>query len=175
MSPQGSERRLFVALWPDAELAAATVQAASLVRSGCRPVPASKLHLTLAFVGRLPEARVGDCVAALGRVRHAGFDLSLDRFGHWARHGVLWLGPEVTPPECAALAGAIGEVLSRAGIPVDRRRFRAHLTVARKCRKPKLPRLAVALRWRVNAFRLVESKLAADGSEYICLQEWALD
>lgn len=174
MSPESSDRRLFVALWPDAELAVAVAEAVGAARRSCRPLPREKLHLTLAFVGRLPEARLDDCIAALGRIRRPAFELRLERFGHWARHGVLWLGPEEASPECGALAGAIGESLVEADIPFDRRRFRAHLTVARNCRKPALPRLVAPLRWAVNDFRLVESKLSSSGSEYICLREWAL-
>jgi 2'-5' RNA ligase len=58
---------LFFALWPDHALQqslAETTQTVVLAAGG-RPVPPENFHLTLAFLGSVPDARISE-VAALG-------------------------------------------------------------------------------------------------------------
>src|SRR5205807_403857 len=66
-------RRLFFALWPDAGQRAALVHATrkAVRSSGGRPVPEESLHVTLAFLGSVPERRVAELQAIARRVAEA--------------------------------------------------------------------------------------------------------
>jgi 2'-5' RNA ligase len=77
--------------------------------AGGRPVPAEKLHLTLAFLGEVDESRMAllpDCA----RIGAAHFRLELDRVGSFRRARVAWAGASAPPRTLlgmqAMLAGA---------------------------------------------------------------------
>ena len=83
-----STRRLFLAAWPNADVRA---QLASLVEqcAACgqgRAIPAENLHLTLAFLGDLPQERIGEIEELAERLEPAPVQMSLDRFGHFSHH-----------------------------------------------------------------------------------------
>jgi 2'-5' RNA ligase len=94
-------RRLFFALWPDARVLARAVDAvATLVPRGAgRPLRADQLHLTLEFLGNVPESRVqavreaGAVAATSGRPEV----IVLDRVEYWRRPQVLCLTASVLP------------------------------------------------------------------------------
>jgi 2'-5' RNA ligase len=80
----------------------------------------------------------------------------------------------VTPPELLALHAALGAALAAAGIVLETRAFRPHVTLARRCVQP-LPRTRVApIRWRVDRLCLVGSELLPQGPVYRDLASWAL-
>jgi 2'-5' RNA ligase len=169
-------RRLFFALWPPRQTAAALRRVAEALPSDgrARLVPARNLHVTLAFLGRTAEARVADAVAAARSVECPAFAMKVDRLGYWSRGHVLWAGPRTAPPGLAALAEALKRALGRAGFECDERLFAAHVTLARKAGRPgRLPRLPAA-RWNVTEFALVESTPTTAGSRYDTLERFAL-
>jgi len=175
MLAERPDLRLFVALWPDGDLGARIAQAARAAIGDGRAVPAERLHLTLAFIGRLPADRLDACSQALGTVRGGSFDLCLDRFGFWRRNGILWLGMREPGAHCAQqLAALVTGALQQASLPYDRRPFGAHLTVARKCRQPGSMSQPAAIGWRVSHWQLIESTLDPAGSVYRVRAEWPL-
>ena len=168
-------RKLFFALWPPEEVRAALVTAsrpALRACSGIRVVPAHQYHVTLAFLGDQPAAQV-DRLTAIESVAPPGFELILDRFGHWRRSQVLWIGPRECPAGLTALVGQIRGELESLGISHDRRGYRPHLTLARKVRT--LPALdtSPAVHWPVRDFVLVESVTAPDGPVYEVIHRFA--
>ena len=91
-------------------------------------------HLTLAFLGDVPEARLDDahavlarCAAALPapRVTLTGADV----FGRM-ENGVLILRA-ASDPDLTALHGALAAALVRKGLPVSPGPFAPHVTLAR--------------------------------------------
>jgi 2'-5' RNA ligase len=174
MHPAPAELRLFVALWPNAEIAMRIAQSAMPTVGDGRAVPAERLHLTLVFIGRLGAERLDDCRAALASVRAESFKMYLERYGLWRRNGICWLAPRKPEPACMELVAAVVEALKHAAIPFDRRRFRPHLTVARKCRNAGSMDQPVSIGWTVSRFRLVQSTLDSAGSVYCARGEWPL-
>lgn len=175
-------RRLFFALWPDAaqrERLAETVHAA--VRgSGGSPVPAVQLHLTLAFLGSVPVPRVAQLTGMADAVAHAAglpggrLELALDRLEHWRRPQVLCALPSRPPATLGALAARLIESLRAAGFAPDLKPFRAHVTVARKVARPSEPAALPPVRWRFNAFALIESLTLESGPVYSVVEAYSL-
>ncbi|HYL02781.1 MAG TPA: 2'-5' RNA ligase family protein, partial [Steroidobacteraceae bacterium] len=65
-APPERTRRLFFALWPDAAQRTVLAHAVRKAVRNCggRPVPAESLHVTLAFLGSVPESRMAELGAA---------------------------------------------------------------------------------------------------------------
>jgi 2'-5' RNA ligase len=170
--------RLFYAVWPDAParsaLAVAAVDAAR--RAGGRPTRTANLHLTLAFVGAVPAGRL-DALRAAGAAAAAAADrctLVLDHLGTFRDTGTVWLGASIAPPALVGLAAALGERLGDAGLRVERRVFRPHVTVARRCAQRLAGDLPAPIRWAIETLTLVTSESRVDGTRYAIVDRWPL-
>ena len=94
--------------------------------------PAENLHLTLAFIGEYDDPN--KVLEALEAVSFQPFRISLDRTGcfgdlHWA--GIA------DSPQLDNLVKQIRHALANAGIPFDKKRFRAHITFLRRATFPR--------------------------------------
>jgi RNA 2',3'-cyclic 3'-phosphodiesterase len=185
-APTEATRRLFFAFWPDeAQRAALTHAARNAVRAcGGRPVPAANLHVTLCFLGSVPEVRVAE-LGAIGRRVAAGWSppaapatLAFERLEHWVRPQVLCaLAAAAAPPETRAaqrLAGALGDAAAATGFTPDLKPFRAHVTLARKVVKAQFDEQIRPVRWEFDAFALIESRTLAAGPLYSVVESYAL-
>lgn len=170
--------RQFFAVWPDAAALAVTGRAAAAAarQAGGRATRPSNLHLTLAFVGEVTIAQGAQLhdIGAAAAAAASPCVLTLERIGNFGDSGVVWLGTAQPPRALAALAVALGERLAAAGLHVDRRAFRAHVTVARRCPRPFAEALSEPIDWRVDALTLVTSELRPDGPRYAIAQRWPL-
>jgi 2'-5' RNA ligase len=166
--------RVFFALWPDeparAKLAALAGRVAD--EGGGRPVPAANLHLTLAFLGDVPEDRVGAAKRVASGIRGPAFELALDRLGSFRRAGVGWAGPSCPPGELAGVQSALERALRSAGFVLEERPFAPHLTLARKLVRPVAAMAIDPVAWRVWGFALVESTRGK--SAYAQVAGWEL-
>ena len=151
--------RLFFALWPPQaardELAA--VAAALVARSGGRAVAASKVHLTLAFLGDTPQDRIALARDAANEARGSVFDACLDRLGSFSRAGVAWAGMSRSPEALLELAAGLSGSLRRRGFVLDDRPFAAHVTLVRRIERSVGPEPMPPVRWQASEFALVES------------------
>lgn len=92
-----------------------------------------QLHLTLKFIGEVPESTARDLDESLSQLRMELFSLALDGaglFGDMTRPRALWAG--VTPREdVARLRDKVEMAALRVGIPTEQRKFMPHVTLAR--------------------------------------------
>jgi 2'-5' RNA ligase len=138
--------RLFLAInLPAAERARIHEAAAPLRRARLpvRWVDVDALHLTLKFLGEVPDARkdaiveAGDTVAA----RFAAFRLELGELGAFPRLSnprVVWVGVRA-PPELGGLASELDGAMATLGFPPEARPFSPHLTLGRAEREARAP------------------------------------
>ena len=150
--------RLFFAVWPGEAAAPLARLAADLaVVAEGRAVPREKIHLTLAFLGEVPAARLDGAREAGAGVRFERFAFALDRVGSFRGARVAWAGSARMPEPLAALQSALAARLLAMGFVLEERPFAPHATLARRTRKP-VPEAAIpAIDWRVDAFTLVRS------------------
>ncbi|MGO9804187.1 MAG: RNA 2',3'-cyclic phosphodiesterase [Steroidobacteraceae bacterium] len=181
-------RRLFFALWPqEVERTALTYAVRKAVRaSGGRPVPEANLHLTLAFLGVVPEARIPG-LSAIARRAAAAFPdaaipllvLALEGLAHWAQSQVLavLVREESSGPPAGnvqALAGTLCRETAAAGFNPDLKPFRAHVTVARKVVRAPRTSVTCPVTWSFAAFALLESRTLTTGPVYSVVESFAL-
>jgi 2'-5' RNA ligase len=181
-------RRLFFALWPDEAQRAALMEATGeIVRScGGRAVPGSNLHVTLAFLGSVPEPRLADLsdlaqrTAATFPGDAAPLGIVLQGFEYWAKPQVLAVPERGAPAQLAPTSGALqlASTLTTtsvaAGFSPDLKPFRAHVTVARKVASaPHLGEMR-EVRWRFDSFVLLESRTLTAGPVYSVVGSYLL-
>jgi RNA 2',3'-cyclic 3'-phosphodiesterase len=157
--------RLFFALWPPRDTADALHAWALEAQraSGGRVTRAETIHLTLAFLGEVGEERLDTVLAAARAVRFEAHGLTLERAGYWAHNRIVWAGPRQEDARTQAIAQPLRE---------EKRPFATHVTLLRKAGKAALPQLE-PIRWPVEEFVLVRSKLSARGSDYEVLERFA--
>lgn len=126
--------RVFVALWPTpvARAAAVAAQQALPWPAGATQVAAADLHLTLAFIGAVPQEQLEHVTRAAG-MRSASIELALDRLEVW-KGGTVVLRPSCVPSALVDLHGRLVESLRACAVPFDARPFVPHVTLGRKAR-----------------------------------------
>lgn len=109
---------------------------------GVKTSPVFQLHITLCFIGEIPEERVaevGEIVETAvrgvkpGRVTLKGAGC----FPNAKRPRVVWTGVETDIP-LGSVSDEIRRRLSAAGIPFDEKPFKPHITVGRVQGQPDL-------------------------------------
>ncbi len=100
---------------------------------GARWVKPENIHLTLRFIGEVPNDVANDIDSALAEVSAPAFTLQLDgigNFGRGKRPHALWVGVVPSKP-LAHLQAKIESALVRAGLAAETRKFSPHVTIAR--------------------------------------------
>jgi RNA 2',3'-cyclic 3'-phosphodiesterase len=166
-------RRLFAAVDPPAE--AITDLDGSVRRKGTdlRWVPATQWHITTAFYGEVDPATTEELESRLesAAARTPPFRLQIKGAGCFPRRPlaarVLWAGLVGDLSELSRLADRCVAAGGRSGIVMEKRKFQAHLTVARARVPTDLSgRLAelwfyAGPTWTTSTLRLVHSTLGA--------------
>ena len=169
-------RRLFFALWPHVQTRSKIVaQTADFVNhSHGRAIPEFNLHVTVNFLGSIPEARLPEIQAAGSEVsRVPKFDLSFDRIESVRRSRILWLAANAPAPLLELVRRLQNKALSQQ--PQSQREdFIAHVTLARDVQRLTRTMNIEPIHWTSDELVLVESQLSSQGSQYSILDRWQL-
>lgn len=179
MTTPGKPLRLFFAVpVGEAVKEAAAREGERLRAAGVRArwLEPETLHLTLRFLGSMPEERLPALERSLEAAvaQRAPFDLRFDRLGTFGDR-VLWAGVGEGAAPLEALAEALAAALEKEGVPREERPFRAHLTLGRPERR--VPAAALGpLDWSCRAEQVVlyESRLSPKGAEHRALRSAAM-
>ena len=178
--------RAFVAIGLPEEAASALIAAQAGLPAG-RAMERETLHLTLAFLGDRPEPEIEDAHYALDAIRASGFALTLAGLGMFEQgRGRTIHAAAVPEPALAFLREKVVQALRGAGLPLERTRFRPHVTIARMNAAP-TPDEAERLRafvargagfragpFPVRDFALMRSRLGRGGASYEALARYPL-
>jgi RNA 2',3'-cyclic 3'-phosphodiesterase len=179
--------RLFVALEVPStvrENLARLLKSLHAVSPQTRWVRPENLHVTLKFIGEVPETKLAPIRAALAHVNSDQPDMldfrGLGFFPNEKHPRVFWAGIEASE-NLKTLAVDIDKATETLGIPREPRPFSPHLTLAR-FEPPRLPdRLRAAIQenaardfgsLQTNQFHLIESKLKPSGAEYTTVESF---
>jgi 2'-5' RNA ligase len=161
-------RRLFVALWPDSRQ---RDQLRDVISPLARQLEGDRVlrgnwHVTLAFLGAYPEARIPALLTAAQSVTVEPFRLRFDRAEYWPRPKLGVLLARAVPPELERLVTALTGIVTAAGVAPDERLFRPHVTFLRRARPFEPQRLARPHDTEWSGFELLESLAEPGGSNY---------
>ncbi len=148
----------------------------------------ANLHLTLKFLGEIPQTSVPNVsTAALRAVAGiAPFSVRLEETGAFPREGhprVLWIGINDFSGELGKLHSRLEDESRNAGFASDNRPFHPHLTLAR-LRQPRHARTLVAVHREldfdpaeiaVSELLVIRSELSSEGSRYTVISRHALN
>jgi 2'-5' RNA ligase len=180
--PDEGEVRLFMALGLPASVRRdlADVQARLAGGGVVRWVRPESTHLTLKFLGDVPESRVRLASEAVMDVagRHPVLDLDLGGLGRFPSRGrprVVWMGVE-NAPALERLRDDVEDTFARVGFSRDPKSFRAHITLGRARGTLEAPYARVLARAcetedyrarvRVEKVDLMQSHLGQSGARY---------
>ncbi|HEY2464200.1 MAG TPA: RNA 2',3'-cyclic phosphodiesterase [Steroidobacteraceae bacterium] len=162
--------RLFFALWPDDEIRrqlAPTSRRLSL-ESQSRVDP-KNYHVTLAFVGEVPAAKLAVLQQLGGSLRVPRFTVTCDSLEFWRESKVVVATAGAAP---AALLDLWEKLHDAVGLP--RERLRAHVTLARKVAQAPVLQAMSPVLWHATNFSLIRSDTGGVESAYTVLDTWPL-
>ena len=131
--------RLFVAVTLSDDVRAALTDAQNRLRETCqgvRWIPARQLHVTLRFLGEVPDPDVTGVAEAVARAASQAkpFTMDLSGCGCFPPRGpvrIVWVGLREEGGALLRCAEAVERELESAGFPRERRPFSAHITIGR--------------------------------------------
>ena len=150
-----------------------------------RKVPAENLHITLVFLGEVPDPVLEDVHLALSALGLAPVTLRLQGFGLFGGDRPRSLHAQVEAgPELGQMQARIARACTMAGAPADGRRFVPHVTLGRfRADLPEAMRLERSVAegagfsagpWVADRFALYRSDTGHDGSRYTELAAYPL-
>ncbi len=168
--PEPATLRLFIGLWPPADVHAALLAHAdgwSWPQAARRTRP-ERLHLTVHFLGEVAAGRLPALREALA-LPWNGCELVLDRPAVWPG-GIAVLEASAVPEQLVDLHAALAERLRGVGGPVEERPYRPHVTLARKAVTARPPVRFAPLAWHAGPqYALVRSLPGGGGYETLQL------
>jgi 2'-5' RNA ligase len=175
MSVETLRRRLFFALWPDPVLAG-RLRAIAPEGEG-RTEPVEDLHLTVLFLGQVPEPLASALVTAASQIQVPRIRQPLTQVEFWPKPGILCVAGQAVPA-LRQLRGRLNELAVSAGLDraSEHEAFHPHVTLCRSHRlgarvlAPPEPPLMLA----AEHFCLAESLPGRTGRRYSLLASWPL-
>ena len=117
----------------------AQLRAQSLKGNFSRP---DNLHITLAFIGETHEEKLSAICKILEELRFPPFEIWFNRTGCFthSRKELWWIGSEASGMDrnntiLKSIHALLLENLLKAGFPVDKRSFNAHITLGREIKR----------------------------------------
>lgn len=169
--PVPATLRLFLALWPAPDVALQLQDIAngwSWTPTARRTRP-ERLHITLHFIGEVPATPLAPLQRGLD-VPWEGCELVLDRAQVWPG-GIAVLEATYVPQPLLDLHAALGERLRDLALPVEARRYRPHVTFARKAQGARPPERLAPVRWTTGPQYVLVQSLPG-GRGYVPLQRF---
>lgn len=166
--------RLFIALELPGDVRQEIARSAAgleKVWTAGRLIPPENYHLTLVFLGEVPEARLGDVIAAMEACSSPPLTLSAEAFGRFRRRDgdILWR--QIRGGNALyALQRRLSRELERRGFPMEKREYSPHLTVARKVMLPDGLPVCRELAFTADAMTLFLSRTGREGADYTPLR-----
>ena len=138
-------------------------------------VPAANFHITLCFNGHITPIQHEKLCCGLDDIKIDPFDVTLNTTGFWAKPKILFVAPISPPKQLASLANACQKIARRAGISIEKRDYKPHVTLIRKATESTpSPLLPLDISVSVKEFHLFESFSDKQGLHYPIRHSWPL-
>lgn len=146
-----------------------------------RVIPPGNLHLTLKFLGSIPEDQLGAIASVASQVaaKHKAVQLSCRGIGLFRNS--IWVGID-TDDALTALALELDQAFALLGFSPEQKAFAPHVTVARLDKDAKLKLSALIEKYKskewgtieVRAIHLYRSDTLPEGARYSILESYPL-
>ena len=171
--------RMFFGLWPDPATRATFAGEDRTVfgSNGGKLVPPGELHITLRYLGEVPDALVPSLESLGAQAARAAIPtlIEFDAVEWWKEAKVLVRVARTLPPPLFQLDQALQVGLKSAGVAFDPKPLRLHLTTVRNIPPHPLGVGAVnPLAWDADALALIEGSSNPAGPRYRVRAQWRL-
>jgi len=141
------------------------------------------MHLTLRFLGEIPQTTVNRVIEAMGSIRFQPFEVEFSGVGVFPnirRISVVWVGITRGQEQLGAIFQQLEPKIRQIGLPPDSKGFSPHMTIARVrsgINKEALAKCVESMRetqfgkMNANAVRLKKSTLTPRGPIYTTIHE----
>jgi len=148
-----------------------------------KPVEEANIHITLRFLGEIPESQTAQVMEIIKSVEFKAFKLGFHGVGVFPglnRPNVVWVGVVGDMPEMLAVYTTMEKGLNKLGYEPERRGFQPHLTICRVRSGRNRVQLAESIRsiqdldfgeMEVKSIRLKKSVLTRSGPIYSTVAE----
>ena len=165
--------RFFFALWPDNSTREAIIKCRSQWTISGRMTDRSNLHITVVFLGKLNINQLQNIIKQAEKIVCPNFEICLNHSGYFKNSRAAWLGLEFIPDSLIQLHRQLLEAADISHIPVTRKTYTPHVTLARK--SSSLSKQIISpMVWHVNDFVLLESIDTNTGVKYQIVKRFTL-
>jgi len=168
-----SSKTVFFALWPDnrqRDRLRDVINSVAKTVEG-RVVDRREWHITLVYIGDVPDDQIPDLLERASRIQVEPFRLSFDKLEFWARPKVACVVAPTIPAELQSLIAALNSIVQDFGVVPNDRTYRPHITVARNARTFSTERLTQRATTEWSSFELMESVRVPGGVTYRPLKQ----
>lgn len=166
-------KRLFFAIWPDDQSRQQIHALNRAIEQPGRKLIPDNLHITLVFLGNVDDSVANAVQQRAATIQAKAFTLTFDELDYWRRPRVLCLTCRRQPEAVYKLVNALTEMVEAFPLKLDKRAYRAHITLARKAQqRPDIVFEPVQV--KASRFALVESVSTERGVRYYVLESWPL-
>lgn len=167
-------KRLFFALWPDDKSRRRIDQLNQRIEQPGRRLVPENLHITLVFLGNVDDDIAQAVQQSAANIQGSPISLQFDELDFWRRPRVLCLTCQRQPAKLYKLVNDLTRMVEAFPVKLDKRAYRAHITLARKAQKR--PDMAFEpIQITADSFVLVESVSTEQGVRYQVLERWPLN
>lgn len=128
--------RLFIAIELPDDIKEKIYESSLLLKQNCLQGSYSSkenYHITLAFLGEVDPGRVADIRKIMDGIDFPSGDITIGKLSCFRRDGGdIWFRSVFVPKSVVKLYYELAERLRDAGFTVDAKKFRAHITLARR-------------------------------------------
>jgi 2'-5' RNA ligase len=134
-----------------------------------RPVDPKNYHVTLAFVGDVPETRLAMLRQIARTLRAPRFALTCESIEFWRHSRVVVAAVRAASPGLFDLWTKLNHATG-----LQQEQLRAHVTLARKVAQAPVPQAMSPVEWHATNFSLIRSDTGGSESAYTVLDTWPL-
>jgi len=169
------KHRVFFAILPSPDVLGdiATIQQKHQI-NGAHYTPLEKVHITLLFLGSLNAKTVVTVKEHAAKVQVKKFNISFDKTGIFKKTQILWLGTSKINTEISNLHDDLYQQIKRHGVSLEKRKFKPHITLARKFVSNHFTNPPEPINFSVTHFYLMESIPIQGGVKYEILETYPL-
>ena len=166
-------KRLFFALWPDTDIRSEIDGLNQSIDQPGRKLVPENLHITLVFLGNVSDEIAEALQQQAAFISARPFSLTFDEIDYWRRPRVLCMTCQRQPKPLYQLVNALTRMVEAFPVKLDKRAFRAHITLIRKAKsRPRCDFEPIAI--DADSFVLVQSVSTENGVRYDVLARWPL-
>ncbi|TQV87689.1 RNA 2',3'-cyclic phosphodiesterase [Aliikangiella coralliicola] len=140
-----------------------------------RPVPGSNFHITLSFLGNLPEKKLELLLDGIQPIQQVPFEVTLKDLFYWPKPKIMALSIDDPGQNLINCKKQIENQVSNLGyFQFDKRQYRPHLTLFRKVEQMPEENFCIDAKIKVSEVSLMLSETGKSGIYYQSLETWPL-